>query len=163
LVVNGTSKTTGQSTLVVNDGTAQHSLVPSLTITFNSTAPLSFLGGSSSSDASAALILTDTITGKVISPSLLTFAPGTDPNTGADGRSSLKVVTANTLLGPAHPSATDQIDNFFLSYGDAQGLGSVSSKGSFDPAFLSYLDYEGNSFLDSAELAQFLARSGTHI
>jgi hypothetical protein len=192
-VVNFGSKTVGQSTILINDGTAQRSMVQSITITFNSTAAISFLNGpGGSTDPSAAFILKDTTTGQVIDPSLLTFTVQNDPVTGndqvvitftdpsfingslADGRYSIEVVNANILLGTSHPYGTDQVDDFFRLFGDAKGVASVDGQDavafsktfgriSTDPLYLSYMDYAGDGMIDSTALTQFEQRYGTTI
>jgi hypothetical protein len=149
-------------------------------------------GTATGTDPSVAFVLTDVTTGQVVNPSLLTFSVGNDPNTGAvtvtvtftdasfvngslaDGRYALEVLNQKVFLNGQHPYGNDQVYNFFRMYGDAYGLGSVDGrdmavfnaiygKGNFDAAFLPYLDYDGNGFIDSSDLSQIRSRFGHHI
>jgi hypothetical protein len=198
-IFNVANKTLGNNpnpttpTFRVNDGSTQRSMVTSITVTLPGTSGTpTFSGGSSSSDPSAAFILTDVTTSQVIDPSKLTFSVGNDPNTGnvtvtitftdasfingslADGRYTLEMVNSKITVNGAHPYGNDQVFNFYRMYGDVYGLGnvdgrdmavfnSVYGKASFDAAFIPYLDFNGDGFIDATDLAQIRSRFGKHV
>jgi hypothetical protein len=156
----------------VNDGSAQRSLVTSLTVTFSQ--PITAL------DAGAFEI--DTGTSKLL-PTAVTIAgnqvvirfTGLGWLVGgslADGRYTLIEHQGKIHSGANYVSQADHSDGFFRLYGDVNGDGKVDATdlAAFQKAYRSrqgmaayvwYLDGNGDGVIDATDYYQFLQRYGT--
>jgi hypothetical protein len=147
----------------VDDGTAQRSMVRSLTVTFSAAVTLQ----------AGAITLTDNMGNPIpftLSTSdqtnyVLTFA-GSQFVGGslANGRYILTVHSSNVNGSGGAQLAADQTLNFWRLFGDFYGTASVNNadkalftqvyKG-LNPAYSSYFDYDGNGILNSTDVSAF--------
>jgi hypothetical protein len=159
---------------MVNDGSAQRSMVASLTVTFSTQVTIDPGAFELLRQGGAAVglnIATSIEGGQTVAT--LTFS-GADIVAGslADG-----TYTLTTHAGLIHDdlgrplAGGDRMDTFFRLFGDADGDGHVGlddlrslvgtlGKHAGDPGFLWYFDYDGDGAVDRADLAQFLHRFG---
>jgi hypothetical protein len=158
--------------VVVNDGSAQRSMVTSLTVSF-STAVRIDSGAFELRRQDGTLVglnvTTSVVDGHTLA--LLTFT-GEDIVAGslADGS-----YTLTTHAGLIHDdldrplAGCDRTDAFFRLFGDSNGDGLVDihdlvalidtyGKSNGDAGFLWYFDYDGNGRVDYGDLVQFLGR-----
>jgi hypothetical protein len=160
----------------VNDGSAQRSMVTSLTVTFSQ--PITALdpgafeidSGSSrrvvpASDLTIAgnqVVIRFTGLGWLVGGSL------------ADGRYTLVEHAGLIHSGGNYVSLTDHSDGFFRLYGDVNGDGKVDATdlAAFQKAYRSrqgmaayvwYFDSNGDGTIDATDYFQFLQRYGTHL
>jgi dienelactone hydrolase len=163
----------------VNDGSAQRSMVNSLTVTFNRVVtidPGAFDLRRQDASLVGLNILTSVVDGRTVAA--LTFT-GSDVIGGslADGRYTLTVRAdrvhdrwGRDLDGDGDGSAGgDRVDGFFRLFGDSDGDGHVDvgdlhtflstfGKRAGDPGYLWYFDYDGDGRVGVADLLQLLAR-----
>jgi acetyl esterase/lipase len=158
----------------VNDGSAQRSMVTSLTVTFSTVVTLD--------PGTFALVRQDgTLVGLNVTPSVfdgrtvavLTFI-GDDVVAGSLADGSYTLITHAGLIHDDFGRGLaegDRTDAFFRLFGDSNGDGHVDVHdllrfaGSFgkrtgDPGFLAYFDYNGDGRVDFGDLLQLLLRVG---
>jgi hypothetical protein len=170
--------------VVVNDGSAQRSMVNSLTVTFNRVVtidPRAFELRRQDGSLVGLTILTSVVDGRTVAA--LTFT-GADVVGGslADGNYTLSVRGdrvhdrwGRELDGDGNglPSG-DRTDAFFRLYGDSDGDGDVDrlDRDRFrsalhttagEPGYLWYFDFDGDGDVDSRDRGQFGRRFGTHL
>jgi hypothetical protein len=162
----------GVQSVMVNDGSAQRSMITSLTVTFSTVMTLDpgafeLLrqgGGLVSLNVAASVVAGHTV-------ATATFT-GADIVAGSlsDGHYTLTIHAdrVHDELGRALQGG-DHVETFFWLFGDADGdghvgrrdllsfLGTVGKRAS-DPGFLRYFDYDGNGTVDLTD--QFLHRFG---
>jgi hypothetical protein len=169
------------ASVVVNDGSAQRSMVNSLTVTFSTIVtidPGAFelaRQGSGVIDVNVAEAVVDGH-----SVDTLTFVgAGIIGGSLADGHYTLTIHgnRVHDAFGQALDGAgtgvagSDRTDTFFRLFGDADGDGHVDlgdllrfagtvGKRAGDPCYLSYLDYDGDGRVDFGDLLQLLRRLG---
>jgi arylsulfate sulfotransferase len=168
--------------VVLNDGSAQRSMIDSITVTFNGAAMLDpgaielRRQDGSLVDAQVSISL---VNGKTVA--VLTFA-GSEFVGGslADGSYTLTVLADHVhdrfgreLDGDGDGVAGgDRVDGFFRLFGDADGDGDIDHadldvmlssfrKTPGDAGFLWYLDYDGNGDVGGLDMAQFNQRRGS--
>jgi hypothetical protein len=177
--------------VVVNDGSAQRSMVTSITVTFSmqvDIAPGAFTlaqtNAGSTSDVSGLLHVSTALTGDGRTVATLTFAGrGILGDSLADGRYALTIhsnlVTDHQLGAPLDGDSNglvggDRVDHFFRLFGDTNGDGKVDNvdRTAFLVAYRSrrnmanyrgYLDINGDGVIDSIDYYQFLMRYGTQL
>ncbi len=187
LVVIVTAPPTVQS-VVLNDGSAQRSMLSSITITFSGPVILPanpadafelVKQGGSRVGLNVAVSL---VAGKTVA--VLTFTgPDIIGRSLADGNYTLTIHgdkirdgSDQNLDGDANGTAGgNRVDAFFRLFGDSDGNGVVDDvdfwpiirafgKRSGDPGFLSYFDYDGNGVIDlPVDYTQFSLRFGQRI
>jgi hypothetical protein len=173
--------------VVVNDGSAQRSMVDSITVTFSTQvdiAPGAFqlvqAVGSARTDVSSVVGVTTQLTGDGRTVATLTFAGvGIVGGSLADGGYTLTIradLVDDQQLGAPLDGNGDglvggaRVDRFFRLFGDLNGDGMVndtdgaalraalgSRKGTV--RYRWYLDFYGNGFIDASVAYQFLRRS----
>jgi photosystem II stability/assembly factor-like uncharacterized protein len=168
------------NSVVINDGSAQRSMVTSITVTFSSIVTLNpgafevlrQEGGTFDSNVAEAVVdgrSVDTLTfsgANIIGGSLPDghYTLTIHGNLVHDSSSGLALDGAGT--GTA---GTDHVDTFFRLFGDADGDGHVDlqdllsfvgtfGKSAGDPGFLAYFDYNGDGRVDLGDLLQLLRR-----
>ena len=161
------------SSIQVNDGSAQRSMVTSLTIGFSE--PVTLAAGAitlSAQDGSAVPFQLSTADGETYMP---TFTGSQFLNGSlADGSYMLTVHAAGVTDSFGQTMAADQRYSFFRLFGDFDGNGTVNNadffqfkktfgKKSADPGFLSLFDYDGNGTVNNSDFFQFKKRFGTKI
>jgi acetyl esterase/lipase len=162
------------ASVVVNDGSAQRSMVTSLTVTFSTVVhfdPGAFelvRQGGGVIDLQVAATVVD---GQTVAS--LTFV-GADILGGslADGHYTLTTHAGLIHDDLGHPLAGgDRTDTFFRLFGDSDGDGHVDlrdllrfggtlGKRAGDPGYLWYFDYDGDGGVDFGDLLQLLRRLG---
>jgi uncharacterized repeat protein (TIGR01451 family) len=176
--------------VVVNDGSAQRSLVTSVTVTFSTQvdlAPGAFTlvqayAGTTTDVSGLLQVSTALVNGRTVAT--LTFAgAGITGGSLADGRYTLTIhsnLVTDHQLGAALDgdgnglAGGDRVDHFFRLFGDATGDGKVDNadQAAFLAAYRSrkgmanyawYFDANGDSLIDSTDYYQFLRRNGTAI
>jgi RHS repeat-associated protein len=174
------------SSVVIDDGAAQRSMVRSITVTFNQVAVLgnrAFVLETRKGDP-AGVGLTravSVVNGQTVA--VLTFTgPGIVGGSLADGRYTLKVAGSqvtdalgNRLDGAGSGQAgSDSLTALSRLYGDVNGDGVVNGldfglfRSAFgtaagDPAYLDYLDYNGDGAINGLDFAQFRSRFGVQL
>lgn len=169
------------ASVVVNDGSAQRSMINSLTITFDSDGPVSLDAGAfqlSRQDGSSVelTVAASLVNGQTVA--VLTFA-GSDIVGGslADGSYTLTVRAdqvhdrwGRELDGDGDGSAGgDRANGFHRLFGDSDGDGdtdhadldvilSTFLKSRGDAGFLWYFDYDADGEVDGPDMAQFNLR-----
>jgi photosystem II stability/assembly factor-like uncharacterized protein len=170
------------TSVVINDGSAQRSMVTSISVTFSSIVTLNpgafevlrQEGGTFNLNITEAVVdgrSVDTITfsgANIIGASLPDghYTLTIHGNLVHDSSSGLALDGAGT--GTA---GTDHVDTFFRLFGDADGDGHVDlqdllsfggtfGKSAGDPGFLGYFDYNGDGRVDLGDLLQLLRRLG---
>ena len=162
--------------VVVNDGSAQRSMVTSLTVTFDGIVtpdPGAFeltrqRGGTVAVNVSASVVNGQTV-------AALTFS-GADIIGGSlpDGRYTLTVRANKVHNAAGQTLAADHVTPFFRLFGDSSGNGAVGvedfirfastyGKREGDPAYLTYFDYNGDGRVDFGDLVQLLLRIGKRV
>jgi hypothetical protein len=167
--------------VVVNDGSAQRSMVNSLTVTFNGAVTLD--PGAFELVRQGGPVIQLQISQAIVdghSVDTLTFVgAGTIGGSLADGH-----YTLTTHGGLVHDefgqgldgagtgvAGSDRVDTFFRLFGDADGDGHVDlgdllrfagtfGKHAGDPGYLWYFDYDGEGTVDLGDLFQLLRRFG---
>jgi hypothetical protein len=166
---------------IVNDGSAQRSMVTSLTVGFSNVVTvdqgafeLTGVSGSIGLSAVPALLNGRTVV-------TLTFTDsGLIGSSLADGNYTLMVHGdhVHDRLGRALDGSgdgtpgSDHLETFFRLFGDGNGdrhvdmadlLAFLSTFGhsAGDPAFLAYFDFNGDAIVDEADFLQFASRYGT--
>lgn len=145
----------------VNDGSAQRSMVTSLTITFASTVYAVPPGAIVIQQGTTNLVPTALVVSGNQVTVLFTGLPGVVNGSLPDGRYSLSV-------------SGKSVAQFFRLYGDSTGDGQVDSKDLtvFQAALRSrrgmanyqaFFDFNGDGVIDSSDYAQFLARYGSRL
>jgi hypothetical protein len=167
--------------VVLNDGSAQRSMVNSLTVTFNGAVTLDSGAFELVRQGGGAIGLQVTeavVRGRTVATLLFV---GADIIGGslADGHYTLTIHggLVHDRFGQALDGAgtgvagSDRVDTFFRLFGDADGDGHVdlsdlrSFLGTFgkragDPGYLWYFDYDGDGRADFGDLLQLLLRLG---
>jgi photosystem II stability/assembly factor-like uncharacterized protein len=162
--------------VVINDGSAQRSLVTRLTVTFNTVVTLdpgAFEvqqqgGGLVSLDVSSAVVGNQTI-------AVITFT-GPDIINGslADGDYTLTVLADHVHDSLGQGLANDSVTSFFRLFGDSNGNGVIDGedvaafassfgKSAGDPGYLAYFDYFGTGTVDFGDFIQLLHRIGERV
>ena len=169
------------ASVVINDGSAQRSMVTSLTVTFSTVVTLDpgafelvrQEGGAIQFDVSEAVVDGHSV-------DTLTFTgPGIIGGSLADGHYALTIHgnLVHDEFGQGLDGAgtgvagSDRVDTFFRLFGDADGDGHVDlgdvlhfagtlGKHAGDPGYLWYFDYDGDGRVDGSDLVQLLRRFG---
>jgi CSLREA domain-containing protein len=169
--------------VVVNDGSAQRSMVESLSVTFTTQVDISpgaftlvQSSNGSTGDISGVVSFTTALTADGRTVATLTFAgSGIVGGSLADGRYTL---TVHSNLVHDHQSglalAADSVNRFFRLFGDVNGDGKVddtdrtaflaayrSRKGMAN--YRSYFDFNNDGAIDSVDYYQFQRRYGTQL
>jgi hypothetical protein len=161
------------ASVVINDGSAQRSLVTRLTVTFNG---IVFLddGALQLHRREHGLIPLDVTVSVVGSQTVavITFS-GSHIINGSlpDGHYTLTVL-ADHVHDPSGQALTaNSVTDFFRLFGDSTGKGyidrqdlerfaSTLGKSAGDPGYLAYFDYNGDGTIDLGDLVQLLRRLG---
>jgi hypothetical protein len=169
------------ASVLVNDGSAQRSLVNSLTVTFNGVVTLD--PGAFELVRQGGAVIQLQVSQAVVdghSVDTLTFdGPGIIGGSLADGHYTLTIHSAliHDGFGQALDAAgtgeagSDRVDTFFRLFGDADGDGHMDladvlrfadtfGKHAGDPGYLWYFDYDGDGRVDGSDLVQLLRRLG---
>jgi hypothetical protein len=167
--------------VVVNDGSAQRSMVNSLTVTFNGAVTLD--PGAFELVRQGGAVIQLQVTQAVVdghSVDTLTFVgAGIIGGSLADGHYTLTIHGGliHDEFGQALDGAgtgvagSDRVDTFFRLFGDGDGDGHVDlsdllrfagtfGKHAGDPGYLWYFDYDGDRRVDFGDLFQLLLRLG---
>jgi hypothetical protein len=150
------------ATFQLDDGSAQRSIIRSLTIHFNN--PVTLGTGAITLTTNAGAVVPFTMSSSDPQTYLLNFN-GSLP----DGRYVLTVHAAGVRDSSGQMPAADQTYSFFRFFGDFDGNGTVNSSDYFkfksafgtnsaNPAFLSQFDYDGNGTINSFDYLQFVKR-----
>jgi hypothetical protein len=188
-VVHVVAPATVQS-VQVNDGSAQRSMVTSLTVTFSTQVDVAAgafrleqqVGGVWTDVSSVLRVSTALVGGRTVAT--LTFAGSwTVGGSLGDGRYRLTIV-ATAVTDRTYGAALDgdgdgvlggdRVDAVFRLYGDANGDARVDAAdvAAFQASYRSrkgmanycwYFDYNQDGWVDATDYAQFLRRSGTSI
>jgi hypothetical protein len=169
------------ASVVINDGTAQRSMVTSLTVTFSSVVhldPGAFELVRQDGGAIQLQVAEAVVDGHSVDT--LTFSgAGIIGGSLADGHYTLTIHggLVHDDFGQALDGAgtgvagSDRVDTFFRLFGDADGDGHVDlgdllrfagtfGKHAGDPGYLWYFDYDGDGRVDAGDLLQLLRRFG---
>jgi hypothetical protein len=159
--------------VVLNDGSAQRSMVISLTVTFSSVVTIdagAFAlvrhGG-----GTVGLQVTEAVVDGHTVATLIFVGAGILGGSLADGHYTLTIHGDRIHDSFGQPLDGDRTDTFFRLFGDSDGDGHVDVKdllrfaGTFgkragDPGYLAYFDYDGNGTVDLGDLLQLLRRFG---
>jgi hypothetical protein len=177
----GTNAAPQVQSVVVNDGSAQRSMVNSLTVTFSTVVHLD-PGAFELVRQEGGVIQLDVSESVVDGHSVdtLTFSgAGIVGGSLADGHYTLTIHggLVHDGFGQALDGAgtgvggSDRVDTFFRLFGDADGDGHVDlgdlrsffstlGKRAGDPGYLWYFDYDGDGRVDLGDLLQVLRRFG---
>jgi hypothetical protein len=177
--------------VVVNDGSAQRSMIDSVTVTFSTRVDIAagaftlvqaYAG--TTTDVSGVVSWTTALTADGRTVATLTFAGnGIIGGSLADGRYTLTInaglVTDHLLGAPLDGDGDnlvggDRVDQFFRLFGDVNGDGRVdqSDHKALQAAYRSrqgtadyrwYLDYDGDGFIDSLDHKEFQRRYQTQL
>jgi photosystem II stability/assembly factor-like uncharacterized protein len=162
--------------VVINDGSAQRSLVTSLTITFNTAVTLDPDAievrrqghGLISLDVATSLVGGQTV-------AVVTFTgPHIINGSLPDGDYTLTVQADKVHNSSGQGLAADYTTTFFRLFGDSNGNGvidfedlrqfaSTFGKSAGDPGYLAYFDYYGTGTVDFGDFIQLLRRIGRHV
>jgi hypothetical protein len=167
--------------VMVNDGSAQRSMVTSLTVTFSIVVHLD-PGAFELVRQDGSVIqfqVAQTVVGGHSVDTLTFVGAGILGGSLADGHYTLTIHggLVHDDFGQALDGAgtgvagSDRVDTFFRLFGDSDGDGHVGlddlrslvstlGKHAGDPGYLWYFDYNGDGAVDLADLAQFLRRFG---
>jgi hypothetical protein len=163
--------------VVINDGSAQRSMVQSLTVTFASVVDLEaehFRLVNKETGAKVDLLIAKTDAGGKSVVTLSFTGDGIVGGSLADGNYLLTIDLEKDGfdVGDDHKFGAAQADNFFRLFGDSDGdrdvdnldyfrfrgaLGQVSDS----PRYLGYFDYDQDDDVDSDDLGKFLTRFRT--
>jgi hypothetical protein len=162
--------------VLINDGSAQRSMVNSITIDFSGQVtidPGAFQLSKQGGGPVNVLVTASLVNGKTVA--VLTFA-GNDINAGSlsDGNYTLTIqadhihdTAGQALDGDSNGSpGGNKVVTFFRLFGDGNGDGIVDQKDlaifqttfkkkAGDPGFLWYFDFDGNGVVDSLDKKQF--------
>jgi hypothetical protein len=177
---------TGQQVAVkVDDGSAQRSMVRSLTVTFAGVAsfagaPLAAFQLTGPSGAVGQSVSLGSLNGSIVAT--LTFTdPGLVGGSLADGNYTLRVLSSQVNInglaidGDADGApGGDSVTSFYRMYGDVNGDRTVNGldlavfRTAFgtalgDPNYRDYLDANGDGVVNGLDLAEFRARFGTFL
>ena len=164
--------------VVVDNGTAQRSMVRSLTVTFNQAVTIASGAFSLDNTTTSAAdsftvadadvdISTDAVTGKTVA--VLTFTNSTTGILGGslnDGNYTLKVDATKIQTGST-AMAANHTDDFFRLFGDSDGNRQVNPVDldaflatflmpTSDPSFDSSMDHDSNNQVNPTDLSRFL-------
>jgi hypothetical protein len=177
----GTNLLAEVQSVVVNDGSAQRSMVTSLTVTFSTVVTLD--PGAFELVRQAGGVVQLQVAQAVVdghSVDTLTFVgAGIVGGSLPDGHYTL-IIHGDRIhdeFGQALDGAgtgvagSDAVDTFFRLFGDADGDGHIGlddlrsffstlGKHTGDPGYLWYFDYDGNGAVDFIDVVQFLRRFG---
>ena len=170
------------TSVVVDDGTAQRSVVRSITVNFDSA--ITFDAGAfdlKTAAGDSVVVTTSVAPGTPTNQVVLTF-PGTLGGSLADGRYQLKILgthirdaAGNSLDGDANGTAGgNRVDDFFRLFGDRDGSGRVDrrdygfflrsfNRSTGDPLFDDTLDADGNGSIDRRDFGFFQRNFGKSI
>jgi hypothetical protein len=177
----GTYQLPGVQSVAVNDGSAQRSMVTSLTVTFSTVLhldPGAFeLVGQDGSEVP--LNVAEAVVDGHSVDTLTFSGEGIVGGSLADGHYTLTIHggLVHDGFGQALDGAgtgvagSDRVDTFFRLFGDADGDGHVDvsdlrsflstlGKRTGDPGYLWYFDYDGDGRVDLGDLLQLLRRLG---
>jgi hypothetical protein len=172
LVVNPAALTV--QAVQVNDGSAQRSMVTSLTVTFSQPITSLDAGAFEIDTGTSKLFPTDvTMAGNQVVVRFTGLA-GVVAGSLADGRYTLIEHQGKIHAGNNYVSQADHSDAFFRLFGDVNGDGKVdrTDQAAFLAAYRSrkgmanyrwYFDYNGDGIIDSTDYYQFLQRYRTHL
>jgi PKD repeat protein len=177
--------------VVVNDGSAQRSMVDSITVTFSTQVDIAAGAfqlvqayGGTTTAVSGVVSFTTALTADGRTVATLTFAgSGIVGASLADGRYTLTItsglVTDHLLGAPLDGDGDklvggDRVDRFFRLFGDVNGDGKVdtSDRTTFLAAYRArkgmanyawYFDYDNGGMIDSTDYFQFLRRCQTRL
>jgi hypothetical protein len=174
--------------VVLNDGSAQRSLVTSVTVTFSTQVEVAAgaftLAQAGNGDVSSLLHVATALLADGRTVATLTFAgSGITAGSLADGRYTLTIhgiLVTDHQLGAALDGdgdgmvGGDRVDRFFRLYGDVNGDARIDNtdRTAFLAAYRSrkgmasyhwYFDYNGDGLVDSIDCYQFLNRYGTAV
>ncbi|MEO1616234.1 MAG: Ig-like domain-containing protein, partial [Planctomycetota bacterium] len=167
--------------VVVNDGSAQRSMVSSLTVTFSEevtgvNADSFVLSNTTTNTVVVPIVTTELIDGKTVAT--LTFSgPGIIGGSLADGNYTLKTLASavsdsvgNQLDGNGDGAhGDDATDDFFRLFGDSNGDRSVNIIdlfafiGDFNKNKREFFDFDGDGNVNIADFFQFRSRFGRSI
>jgi titin len=159
--------------VVINDGSAQRSMVTSITVTFNTVVTLD-AGAievvNEGGNVEGVIVTTSVVNGKTVA--MLTFT-GDDVIGGslADGHYNLITHAEKVHDNLGQTLDKDRTDTFFRLFGDSDGKGFVDNLDLFrfrstygkrrgEPGYLWYFDYYGAGIVDDNALEQFYLRYG---
>jgi ELWxxDGT repeat protein len=164
------------TSVLVNDGSAQRSLVTGLTVTFSTTVALdadAFVVQRQDGNLAGVTFTTAVVDGHTVA--VLAFT-GDDVLAGslADGNYVLTVRADRVHDGLGQGLDADATSAFFRYFGDSNGDRSVDDTdlalfqaalgtSAGDPGYLAYFDYNGDGVIDALDQAAFLKRLGTHL
>jgi Bacterial Ig-like domain len=159
------------SSITINNGSAQRSMVDSITVTFSTAVTLdpgAFAVDRRGQGAEGISVSTSVVNGDTIAT--ITFV-GSDVIGGslADGNYTLTVNAAAVHSQFGASMTSNATDAFWRLFGDARGTGSVDAldyqmllAAERTQTMLSIFDYFGTGHLDRTDLSQFLLRFGKH-
>jgi hypothetical protein len=159
------------ASVVLNDGSAQRSLVTSITVTFNTVVTLdpgAFQVRRQGHGLVHLDVATSVVGGQTVA--VITFTGrGIINSSVPDGDYTLTVRADKVHNASGQPLAADYVTHFFRLFGDSNGNGvidlqdltafaSTLGKSAGDPGYLAYFDYNGDGTIDLGDLAQLLRR-----
>jgi hypothetical protein len=159
--------------VIVNDGSAQRSMVKSLTVTFNGVVTLdagAFELLRQGGGAVSLSVTTSVVNGKTVA--VISFSgTGIIGGSLADGQYTLITHGDHVHDGQGQTMAGDRQDSFFRLFGDSNGKGYVDNHDLFlfrsafgrhvgEAGYLWYFDYNDDGVVDDADLEQFFLRYG---
>ncbi len=175
--VTANAATPEVESVVINDGSAQRSMVRSLNVTFSSVVDLQaehfhLLNRNTGSEVDLVIAKSD-VGGKSVVT--LTFTgDGIVGGSLADGNYLLTIDLEKDGFGTGndHQFGAAQADNFFRLFGDSDGDRDVDNLDYFrlrgalghtsdSPRYLEYFDYDQDDDVDADDFAEFLARFRT--
>jgi endo-1,4-beta-xylanase len=159
----------------IDDGSAQRSMVRSLTVTFSAPVTLdpgAFVLTPQGGGPAVPLAWTTALVNGV-TVAMITF-PGTPGGSIGDGNWVLRTDATKVHDAAGAFMPADRTDLFYRLYGDINGDRRVDNADFFllkqtflrsagDPLFLSALDYDGSGVVDNADFFQFKLRFGLSI
>ena len=165
------------NSVVIDDGTAQRSMVRSITVNFDS--PIVFDAGAfdlRTAAGNAISLATNLAPGTVTNQVVLTF-PGTTGGSLADGNYQLRIlathigdIIGNALDGDADGSAGGEraADEFFRLFGDVNGDRVVGALDAFQlrqalSVYNDDLDIDNDGLISAPDISQFRNRLGTSL
>jgi ELWxxDGT repeat protein len=162
--------------VLVNDGSAQRSMVTGLTVTFSTTVTLdadAFVVQRQDGILAGVTFTASVVDGRTVA--VLAFT-GADILAGslADGNYTLTVRADRVHDGLGRGLDADSTSAFFRYFDDSNGDRGVDDTdlalfqtalgtSAGDPGYLSYFDFNGDGVIDDLDQAQFLSRLGTRL
>jgi hypothetical protein len=159
----------------INDGSAQRSMITSLTVTFNGVVwlepgalQLQGPGGLVPLDVASCVVRNQTM-------AVITFTgPDIIGSSLADGDYTLRVLADYVHDASGQVLTADSVTHFFRLFGDSNGNGvidfedlrqiaSTFGKRAGESGYLAYFDYYGDGRVDFDDLAQLLRRLGRRV